>query len=903
MAGDGSPLAATGQRARIGRYTILRKLGEGGMGVVWEASDPELARGVAIKVMRAGTGKLAERLRREAKALAKLHHPNVVAVYDVGIDDGELYIVMQLVAGTTLDHAVSGKAPREIIGLLVDAGRGLEAAHAAGIVHRDFKPTNVLVDGNGAVRVTDFGLARASEASDEVMTVDGGGAPETSMTRGELIGTPAYMAPEQFRAGPVTTATDQFAFCVTLWEMLAGERPYAGHDVATLREAVLGEQRRELPARVSRRIRAALLRGLATDPGRRFASMTELLNELAPRRRTLWIAGGVGLAGLATTITLLGMVRTHEDPCNGIELPADAVWNAAQRSAVTSALGDAAAPVTGYLDDRTARWKAGRRDACQATNVRSDQTPTLLQQRYLCLDRSLADQRAAIATLTAKLDRSVIARAVTVAASGLDPEDCNRTRAPGNAPQVAIAPNELLYAEVARAHAAYGAANYREMLAMEPSLTPRIVATGDPTMMADWFYMVGSVRMAVSDLDGARDPLRKSAEAGLRAGNDTFVAHAQSALATCLATLGELKGIDELLASARDAAVRSTNPEAPYWVDLAAARITLERGDNAASLETCRGIAERAERSGLTTFADEAHGCMIDAQMTAGDMPGAIVTGTAMLDERTKRLGEDHPSTLQTVRSLAVATGVNGDQATAKRHWDRAFRGTERVYGAESIEMMETLRDFATSQSPGGATSTPEAGAAMTRAVQIAEKVLAPSDPKRAAIHEAHAYVEGALGHRVESGAAWKAAIAAYEKLDDPLGLARALYNAADQLKIAGRCDQAMPLFRRAARLANESKAAAMEAATLGSVGACLGSTKQWAEAELALNASIQQLDSLGMTAFAAQNRWELADQLVKRGQKAKGIAIAKAAADQLTGKPPPATELQKQILEWIAKQ
>ncbi len=903
VAGDGqAPPSESRPRARIGRYSILNKLGAGGMGVVWEATDPELARGVAIKVMRAGGGKLAERLRREAKALAKLHHPNVVAVYDVGIDDGELYIVMQLVAGTTLDHAVHGKSHREIVELLVDAGRGLEAAHAAGIVHRDFKPTNVLVDGNGNVRVTDFGLARASEASDEVVTVEGGTA-ETSMTRGELVGTPAYMAPEQFRAGPVTSATDQFAFCVTLWEMLAGERPYAGHDIPTLKEAVLGESRRDLPAKVSRRVRAALLRGLSTDPARRFASMTELLQELEPRRRTLWIAGGVGLVGLATTVALLGVVRTHEDPCNGIELPADAVWNGSQKAAVTAALGGAALPVTRYLDDRTARWKAGRRDACQATNVRSEQTPTLLQQRYLCLDRSLTDERAAITTLTAKLDRSLIAQAITVAAGGLDPEDCNRTRAPGNAPQVAIAPNELLYAELARAHAMYGAGRYNEVLAMEPSLTARVVATGDPTMTADWFYTVGSVRIGVSDLDGAREPLRKAAEAGLRAGNDTFVAHAQSALASSLATLGELKGIDELLASARDAAVRSANPDAPFWVDLAAARITLERGDNAGALKACREIRDRAERSGLHQFAEDAGGCMLDALLTLGDSAGAVATGTAILEERAQRLGEDHPSTLQAARSVAIATATVGDQVAAKRYWDRVFAGTERIYGAESIEMMETLRDFATSQSPGGVSSTPEAGLAMTRAVAIAEKILAPNNPLRAAIHEAHAYVEGALGHGEESVAAWRAAIAAYEKLDDPLGLARALYNAADRLKTAGRCDQAMPLFRRAAHLAQDSKAAAMEAATLGSIGACLGSTKQWAEAELALNAAIQQLDSLGMTAFAAQNRWELADQLVKRKQKAKGLAIAKAAADQLAGQPPPGPELQKQIVEWIAKQ
>ena len=261
--GDGGADPALARR-RIGRYELVRSLGAGGMGVVWEAIDPELGRRVAIKLMREErSARLAERMKREAQALAQLHHPNVVAVYDVGLDDGELYLVMQLVVGATIDRVLEASTLTrgEIVALVAQAGRGLAAAHRAGIVHRDFKPSNVLVDGDGVARVSDFGLARASDAGGGGAGGVADGSLDASITRGDLVGTPAYMAPEQFLGGPITAATDQFAFCVTLWEALAGERPFAGASVDEVREAVIAGRMRELPARIPRRARSVLLRG------------------------------------------------------------------------------------------------------------------------------------------------------------------------------------------------------------------------------------------------------------------------------------------------------------------------------------------------------------------------------------------------------------------------------------------------------------------------------------------------------------------------------------------------------------------------------------------------------------------------------------------------------------------
>src|SRR5258708_21532228 len=194
--------------------------GRGGGGGVYEAEDPEVGRRVAIKMLRddrgGAPGDDREALRREAQALGRLVHPNVVTVYDVGIADGDVFLVMQLVDGEPLDRWIAARvlAPRDVIALAMQAGRGLAAAHAAGLVHCDFKPGNVLVDRDGVARVSDFGLARAGRGASGAIA---------SQSLVSISGTPAYMAPEQFD-GVATAASDQFAFCVTLWELLVGER-------------------------------------------------------------------------------------------------------------------------------------------------------------------------------------------------------------------------------------------------------------------------------------------------------------------------------------------------------------------------------------------------------------------------------------------------------------------------------------------------------------------------------------------------------------------------------------------------------------------------------------------------------------------------------------------------------
>ncbi|HEX7843782.1 MAG TPA: serine/threonine-protein kinase, partial [Kofleriaceae bacterium] len=258
-----------------GQFQITRVLGAGGMGTVYVARDTSLGREVAIKVHHAAGG--AQRLRREAVAMARLAHPNVVTVFEVGDLAGRPFVVMEYVPGTTLRaHLVAARpSVRDTLALLVAAGEGLAAAHDAGLVHRDIKPENVLVGADGRARVGDFGLARELDSGDEP-----GGPPAASFDdlrtpvtqTGAVMGTPAYMAPEQFAGAPVDARADQFAFCITAWEALWSERPFAGTSFAELRAAITSGRRRPPPAfpMLPARVRAALERGLSVDPAARF---------------------------------------------------------------------------------------------------------------------------------------------------------------------------------------------------------------------------------------------------------------------------------------------------------------------------------------------------------------------------------------------------------------------------------------------------------------------------------------------------------------------------------------------------------------------------------------------------------------------------------------------------------
>ncbi|MBA3463577.1 MAG: protein kinase [Deltaproteobacteria bacterium] len=298
---------ATG-KATIGRYQIEHVLGRGGMGVVVAARDPELDRRVAVKIL-VGDARTPEALgaalRREAQALARVTHPNVLSVFDAGVD-GTPYLVMQLIEGETLGAYLerTKPPPRDVIALFLQAAHGLAAIHAAGLIHRDFKPSNALVDRAGVVRVSDLGLARIGELAANPATPSPGALDRT---KSAIAGTPAYMAPEQFEHMDLTPAADQFSFCIALWEAIFGERPFRGANHEELKNSVRGNAPRDAKTdKLSKHQLQALQRGLSANPSERFPSMNALIAELSPRSKApLLIGGGVLLAAGATTIAVL----------------------------------------------------------------------------------------------------------------------------------------------------------------------------------------------------------------------------------------------------------------------------------------------------------------------------------------------------------------------------------------------------------------------------------------------------------------------------------------------------------------------------------------------------------------------------------------------------------------------
>lgn len=449
-------------RLRVAHFEVERRVGAGGMGTVFEATDTRLGRKVALKrVAGDATDALQNRLLAEAQALAKLSHPNVVQVYEVFECDHNVYIAMEFVEGSTLSEwqKQEGRTWREVLDVYVQAGCGLSAAHAEGIIHRDFKPKNVLVGSNGRVRVADFGLAKAidldgSSSNDEdssernaeanrrlVSTNDvtleymGRSRPSPSdeaddtrdrpmgiterqgavatMTRtGMRLGTPEYMAPEQFEGGSLDARTDQFGFCVALYEALYGERPFSADTVAELAVAVCSGRTNTPPSNssVPRWILEVLLRGLARSPSERFESMQALLDALAsdpvPRRRKQWIVAATFTAAVGLVWGVATVATSGASSCIAAERHLEGVWDNERQAAVERAIMETElsysvrtwALVRDRLNAYVNTWVHMRREACSATD-RGEQSPQLLELRMACLDRRLQALRAMVELL------------------------------------------------------------------------------------------------------------------------------------------------------------------------------------------------------------------------------------------------------------------------------------------------------------------------------------------------------------------------------------------------------------------------------------------------------------------------------------------------------------------------
>jgi eukaryotic-like serine/threonine-protein kinase len=575
---------------RIGRFIVGDRLGSGAMGVVHSAYDPELDRQVALKVLApevAGNEQARVRLLTEARAMARLAHPGVVPIHDVEIVGDVVVLAMELVEGPDARRWLETSRPswQEALAVLLPAGRGLAAAHAAGIVHRDVKPSNVLIGRDGRARITDFGLARAQPRDAEPVdpgapSPDAPGLLSPSMTAsGALLGTPAYMAPEQHGGRPADPSSDQFSFSLVLHEAVYGERPFQpAPDLGrTPREAltaavVAGRVRPAPPgSRVPRWLRKIVLRGLAIEPGDRWPSLSAMLDALEAtprRRRRRWaIASGVGAAlalALSVGVVVSGVER-EDRLCTGAAAELERTWPATERAtalahiAAMSPYGRVGAQRLGEgLREHAARWTAGHREACVA-HRRGEQSSELLDRRMACLERS----RAALAAVTEVLqtaDDNALPEALVAAGSLPDPSACSDIAAlVGRVPPL---PREMaaraaaMGAALERAQIYLAAGRAVEARDQSAAAVREARALGYRPLLARALLAEGHAGMELDDRPAAAPPLAEAAAIAIEVGDDPLAVEAWARAAWVKGTTGKdpdaaLAGLDLIEALAR----------------------------------------------------------------------------------------------------------------------------------------------------------------------------------------------------------------------------------------------------------------------------------------------------------------------------------------------------------------
>ncbi|MER2566569.1 MAG: serine/threonine-protein kinase [Myxococcaceae bacterium] len=546
-----APTRAEGRLVRgaeVGRYVVLDLVGEGAMGQVYAAYDPVLDRKVAIKLLHplVEGAEAQERLLREAKSLARVAHPNLVGVHDAGAFRDSVFIAMEFVEGQTLRAWLQprSRSQAEVLDAFVQAGRGLAAAHAAGLVHRDFKPENVLVGSDGRVRVSDFGLARdVTEAQRTPELAPGALMLETQT--GALVGTPAYMAPEQLAGRRADARADQFSFAVALYEGLSGQRPFTrnGADVVKAGARPVG----------SAVVAQALSRALAAEPSARFSSLDELVTAIQPVPRRLWpvpVAAAVVVIALGLGVTL----RRSDALCSSGPARLEAVWP--ERRKVSLAAHFASLGGTPLfesakrgLDAYGAGWAAMHREACEATRVKGEQSDQLLTARMACLDRRLVEVEGVLGVL-ATTDATTLARA-SDAVNALTPlsvcANANALLAPtprAEQPQV-VERVSRIEQELARAQALNEAGRFKEGVPIATTAALEAHSVGWAPLEAEALLVLGTLTQGAGELTNAEPMLRDSWARALVARADRTAVIAAVSLSFLLEELGRMKEAQE----------------------------------------------------------------------------------------------------------------------------------------------------------------------------------------------------------------------------------------------------------------------------------------------------------------------------------------------------------------------
>ncbi|HET6584535.1 MAG TPA: tetratricopeptide repeat protein, partial [Nannocystaceae bacterium] len=722
-------VAGVGRLARgavVGRYLVTEELGSGGMGVVYAAYDPELDRRVALKLLRArarATPGAEARLLREARAIARLSDRNVVAVYDVGVveDDGTpvVFLAMELVEGVTLRRWIARepRSWREIVATYLEAGRGLAAAHAAGIVHRDFKPGNVLV--GDRVVVLDFGLARIVEELDRDETPAGAGrlAPgRSTITRPHaVLGTPAYMAPEQ-RAGDLADArSDQYAFCLALAEALLGAHPLLDRAEQPLERVIAG-------ARVPMPLRRLLARGLAERPDDRFADMPAVLagleRVLGRRNRRVIAAAGLVLVASVGALAWARLAPTEPVPCTGGEQRMAATWGPERGDAITSAFAAVDRPWTAHttaaaiagVDAWATTWITEYTEACRATRVWGEQSEQHLDRRMACLDRARGELTAVL-TAFERADEAVVEHAVETVDALPDVLQCRDVERSISSIEL---PRDLAARELAvRAQAELAHAHVRDRLGQREAADEHVASAlelarraGHPSTLAEVLLLRGRLRSRRGELAAAETDIydalwaaedgrddRASAEAWIElvwldgyhrmafARAEQHAAHARAAI--------DRRGGDPRLDALR---LRNLG-----WT-------SVRKGEPAVAVQ----YFEDALAQLRLVDADEGR----DALLLRNDLGSALAElgrwpeAMAMFEEvrlaTEAWLGPEHPEVAVALNNVASAQRARGELTAALSTFSRVIEILERAHGRDDLGVGRALLNLGTVQADMG---------------------------------------------------------------------------------------------------------------------------------------------------------------------------------------------------------
>ena len=685
----------------VGRYVVERIAGAGAMGVVYAAKDPGLDRMVALKcVAGPGDPRARERMLREAQAMAQLSHRNVVTVFDVGEHDRDVFFAMELVEGRTLrDWLGEPPTAAEVVRVIADAGRGLAAAHAAGIVHRDFKPENVLIAGDGRVCVTDFGLARAEgtlAALAETPVVD-------LTVTGQIIGTPVYMAPELLAGGAATPASDQFSFCVVAWEALAGARPFAGKTLAELRDAIATGP--PLDTRLPARLRRVLARGLDPDPAQRFASLdacvAALVADPAARGRRL----GLGAGGIVATALLVALCMRREASCPDPRGRLAGAWDEARRGQVVRAflphpqpyVATALGHATGALDRYADRWVDLRRDACHATYIRHDQTEARYAAELACFERRRGDL-AAVATLFADAPDGETIRHAAAIVDGLpDLAPCSNGEVLADQPALPAQP-------IARAHvlaalqtlaSAQALARTGKYVAAQQLVTPLIAqarSLGYAPALGEALYLDGKLKQATTrDGHAAEVALNEAASIAATSKDDALAARVWLHLVYTLAALEQrFAEASAVLPAARTAVQRAGDPPGLVidW-HTTSGMVLLEQGKAEEATAHFRDALKLAETTAPTRISDQL-GKLATVLDASGHYDEAHAVALRAVELTAKELGPDHPDLAFTLDALGAIDYDAGRYADARADYLRAFAILDRL-GEPTYNVTEAI--------------------------------------------------------------------------------------------------------------------------------------------------------------------------------------------------------------------